>query len=420
VLAAAIDNDQDPGVVAFFTADGTFIASYEVGALPDMLTFTPDGMKVVTANEGEPSDDYAVDPEGSVSVIDLSAGAASATVTTISFAEFNADGARAAELPAEVRVYGPGATVAQDLEPEYVAITPDGSTAFVTLQENNAYAQIDLTTNTVVSIFSFGFKDHSLEGNGIDGGGDDGKINIANWPVFGMYQPDAAAVYSDAAGAIYLVTANEGDSRDYDGYSEEGEIGETPLDSTAFPNAAELAAEDNIGGLEVTTATGDTDGDGDLDVIYIGGGRSFSIWNATGGALLWDSGDDLEQITAETYPEEFNSTNDENGSFENRSDNGGPEPEGLALGVVGDQTYAFIGLERIGGIMVYNITDPNAPSFVTYVNNRDFSGDAEAGTAGDLGPEGVLSISAADSPNGMPLLVTTNEISGSTTIYSIK
>lgn len=417
LLAVAIDNDQDPGIVAFFNPDGSFIASYEVGALPDMLTFTPDGTKVLTANEGEPSDDYSIDPEGSISIIDISNGVDNATVTTVGFAEYNADGPKADEFDTMIRVYGPGATVAQDLEPEYIAISPDGTTAFVTLQEANALAIVDIVNGTVTSLKSLGFKDHSLEGNGLDAGKDDGVINIANWPVFGMYQPDTIAAY-EADGALYLVTANEGDTRDYDGYSEEGELGETPVDETAFPNLADLAQESAIGGLEIVTSTGDTDDDGDLDELYIPGARSFSIWSADG-TLVWDSGEQFERITAETYPEEFNTDNTENGAFDDRSDNKGPEPEGLALATIGDLTYAFIGLERIGGVMVYDITDPTAPVFLNYTNNRDFSGDPESGTAGDLGPEGLLYIPAADSPNGADLLVVTNEVSGSTTIFQI-
>jgi 2',3'-cyclic-nucleotide 2'-phosphodiesterase / 3'-nucleotidase / 5'-nucleotidase len=356
-----------------------------------------------------------------VSIIDVEGGAANLSeesVTTVTFTDFNEGGSRSAELPEDVRVYGPDATVAQDLEPEYVVVSSDSTTAFVVLQEANAYAEIDLNAGTVTAIRAFGFKDHSQPGNGLDAGGDDGTINIANWNVFGMYQPDAMALY-EAEETQYLITANEGDTRDYDGYSEEGELGESSVDAEAFPNLDGLTTEEAIGGLGIVTSIGDTDGDGDLDKLYIPGGRSFSVWNALSGELVFDSGDQIEHITSETYPDDFNADNAENGSFDDRSDNKGPEPEGLALGVIGDTTYAFIALERIGGIMVYDLTDPTAPAFVTYVNNRDFAGDAEAGTAGDLGPEGLVFIPAADSPNGNNLLVVANEVSGTTTIYQI-
>jgi hypothetical protein len=232
-----------------------------------------------------------------------------------------------------------------------------------------------------------------------------------------MYQPDALASY-EVDGQTFIVSANEGDARDYDGYSEEERVGDLPLDPVAFPDAATLQLDENLGRLNSTTATGDFDGDGDFDAIFAYGARSFSIWNAAG-ELVWDSGDALEQITAGAYPDDFNSTNDENMSFDNRSDDKGPEPEGVAIGQFNGQTYAFIGLERIGGIMVYNVSDPAAPQFVEYINSRDFAGDPAAGAAGDLGPEGLIVITAADSPIGEPLLVVGHEVSGSTAIFRI-
>lgn len=418
VAIAVVGEETDsPGTVVFTTPDGTVLNAVEVGVLPDQLIFSPDGTKVLTANEGEPNDDYSIDPEGSVSIIDISNGVENATVVTVGFADFNAGAPRAAELPAEVRIYGPNATVAQDLEPEYVAISPDGTTAFVTLQENNALAIIDIASATVTGIRWLGVKDHSLEGNGADFSNEDGAIRIENWPVFGLYMPDALIAF-EAMDQVYLISANEGDAREYDVFAEEIEVSEQTLDPQAFPNADALIAESELGKLEFTSVGADADGDGDIDVIHALGARSFSIW-AADGTLVYDSGDAFEQITAQALPDEFNSTNDENGSFDDRSDNKGPEPEGIALGVIGETLYAFIGLERIGGVMVYDITDPTAPVFVTYANNRDFSGDAEAGTAGDLGPEGLLFIPAADSPNGRDLLVVTNEVSGTTTIFQI-
>jgi hypothetical protein len=408
IVAVAIESDppQDPGFVAFYTTDGQLLNSVMVGALPDMLTFTPDGTKVLVANEGEPASDFSRDPDGSVSIIDISAGVEAPVITTLTGMTINP----------MVRSFGPSAGSTADFEPEYIAVTPDSTLAFVVYQENNAFATIDLVNLALGDIIPFGYKDHSLPGNELDAGTDDGVINIANWPVFGMYQPDGIAAYV-VDGVPYLVTANEGDTRDYDAYSEEGELGETPVDEN-FPGLADLLTEEAILGLGIVTSIGDTDGDGDLDALYIPGGRSFSIWTADG-TLVFDSGSDFERITAEMFPNDFNSTNDENGDFDGRSDNKGPEPEGLALGTIGDRTFAFIGLERIGGIMVYDITDPAAVQFVTYVNTRDFSGDPEAGTAGDLGPEGVLFISAADSPTGEDLLVVSYEISGTTTIFRV-
>ena len=419
VVAAAVEADplQNPGKVLFFDRAGNYLNDLTIGALPDMVTFSPDGQTVLVANEGEPNGDYDNDPEGSVSLVDISGGVGSATVINIGFTDFNVGGPRHGELPAAVRIYGPNATVAQDIEPEYITVSPDSSTAYVTLQENNALAIIDIDTATITTIVALGFKNH-LTGTGLDASDRDDSINIANWPVYGMYQPDSIAAY-EQDGNLYLVTANEGDTRDYDAYGEESRVSGLDLDPTVFTDAATLQLPENLGRLTVTTANGDVDGDDDFDALYVPGARSFSIWSSTG-QLVYDSGDVLEQITASVYPDDFNSTNDENETFDNRSDNKGPEPEALALGRIYDRVYAFVGLERMGGIMVFDVTDPTNPDFVQYVNNRDFAGDPEAGTAGDLGPEGLYYIQGNISPNDAPILAVANEINGSTTLYGIQ
>jgi 2',3'-cyclic-nucleotide 2'-phosphodiesterase/3'-nucleotidase/5'-nucleotidase len=389
-----------------------------VGALPDMLTFTPDGQKVVVANEGEPNDDYSVDPEGTVSIIDLGPGVRNLTdsnVTHVGFSAFN--GQDLSPIP----IYGPGASVAQDLEPEYITVSSDSSTAWVTLQENNAIAVIDLDASSVTTLLPLGTKNFNVIQNAIDASDKDDAIRIHPWPVVGMYQPDSIASYT-VDGKTYLVIANEGDSRDYDGFSEEARVQDAGsdfhLEPEAYPDFAELRRKENLGRLKITTATGDIDGDGDIDLLHAYGGRSFSILEADG-QMIYDSGSDFERLIAKVNADNFNSNNDQNDSFDSRTDDKGSEPEGLTVGTVADKTYAFIGLERDGGIMVYDISNPVAPQFVQYTNNRNFSGDAAAGTAGDLGPEGLLFIPAQDSPNRHPLLVVTNEISGTTTIYQL-
>ena len=252
--------------------------------------------------------------------------------------------------------------------------------------------------------------------NGLDASNRDDAINITHWPIRGLYQPDAIAAF-ESLGETFLITANEGEARNYNYFSEEARVADLTLDSSVFD--PELQVDDQLGRLKTTTVSGDADGDGQHETIFNYGARSFSIWTPDG-RLVFDSGDDFERITAEQIPNDFNSTNDENDSFDARSDDKGPEPEGLAIGTIDDQIYAFIGLERVGGIMVYNVTDPYAPTFVQYINNRNFAGNAEAGTAGDLGPEGLLFISAIDSPIGTPLLVVGNEVSGTTTIFRIR
>lgn len=295
-------------------------------------------------------------------------------------------------------------------KPEGLTLLPNGSLAVL---NDNDFGLVPGLEKVALGIIDF-----NGMSNALDASNDDGMINITHWPVLGMYQPDGVVGY-EADGKTYYVTANEGDSRDYDFYSEEAEVGddEYMLDPDAFPDAEALKADETLGKLGVTLENGDIDGDGDYDRIFAHGARSFSIWDAYGN-LVYDSGDDLEQITADMFPEFFNSSNTES-EFDDRSDNKGPEPEGVAIGMIDGHTFAFIGLERMSGIMVFDVTHPDAVEFVTYFNNRDFLADPESPGAGDLGPEGLLFIAAEDSPIGVPLLVAANEISGSTSVYSI-
>ena len=407
VAAEAVDA---PGQVVFLNADGDVLADIEAGALPDMLTFTPDGITVLVANEGQPSDDYTVDPEGSITLVDLSGGVenlSQSAVTQLSFAAFND-----AEIDPAIRIFGPNATVAQDLEPEYIAVSPDGSTAYVGLQEANALAVVDIANRTITGLVALGFKDHNAPGNGLDASDKDGMINIRNWPVLGMYMPDSIAAF-EVDGATYIISANEGDSRDYDGYSEEVRVADLTLDPTAYPDAETLQAEENLGRLKTTTATGDSDGDGDGDVdqIYSYGARSFTIWDSQG-ALVWDSGDQFERILAERLPDFFNA---QGGSeMDSRSDDKGGEPEAVTVGVLDGRTYAFIGLERMSGIFVYDVTEPTAPVFIDYAS----SWEPTTG-AGDISPEGFKFVSAEDSPTGSPLLIVASEFSGTVTVWAV-
>ncbi len=833
IVAVAVEADvkQDPGTVVFFNADGEELGQVTVGALPDMLTFTSDGTKVLVANEGEPNDDYTNDPEGSVSIIDISDGVGNLTDADVSTADFRAFNGREEELRSRgVRIYGPGSTAAEDLEPEFLAISADNNTAFVTLQENNAFAVVDINNANIVDVLPLGVKDYSrglpnltqfefsdlpvldtteggdeillgglsglwlegedengnlqfvtvpdrgpnaaltdVDGDGanerpfalpdyqarivrftldedsgdieiteqilltrqdgttpitglpnipgvdeepvdlfgelleydsfgadmegivinddgtywtvdeyrpafyhfntdgtlidrfvpegtgalageaagtfgtetlpaeysnrrrnrgfealaldtdagilytfiqtplanpnrdasdnssvirmlgidpntgepvaeyvyllekptlapddlsqlvdkmgdavytgdgkllvlerdssvtatgkkfifeidlkgatnlladdapslegetleqqtaddladlgiqavnkikvtnlpsigyiagdkieglsllpdgrlavlndndfglldeqIDGDGSvplspdplpvvlgvidfstlsnqidpsdrDGGINFNNWPVFGLLQPDSIASF-DIDGETYYVTADEGDVRTFDNLDEEARVGDE--DYVLDPDVFDVAAiEDDaaLGRLRVTTEDGDIDGDGDFDQIFTYGGRSFSVWDRAGN-LVFNSGDAFERIIAQELPDNFNSDRDEN-TFDTRSDNFGPEPEAITTGVLDGKTYAFIGLERTGGIMVYDVSNPTEPSFVQYINNRDFTADIETSAAGDLGPEGFVFISPEDSPNGEALLVVGNEISGTTTVY---
>jgi len=415
VVAVAVQNAiiTNPGTVQFFDTTGSPLSTVTVGALPDMVTFTPNCRRLLVANEGEPSG--GVDPEGSISIVDMTVGAVNLTnanVATAGFTAFNN-----ATLDPTVRIIGPGpgysagTTVAQDLEPEYIAVSHDSETAWVTLQENNALAVVDIKSATVTKLAGLGFKDHSVAGRGLDASDTDGANNIATWPVLGMYQPDGVAAYHDGPDT-FLVMANEGDARGF----ETARVSSLILDPTAFPDPT-LQSNAELGRLNVTTQNGDTDGDGDYDQLFAFGARSFSI-RTTAGALVFDSGDQFEQITKSQLPANFNANHTSN-ARDNRSDDKGPEPEGVTIGKAFGRTYAFITLERIGGVMVYDITNPFAPAFVQYINNRNFSQAPGVNSGGDLGPEGVIFVKADESPNGSPLLIVSNEVSGTTTVYQI-
>lgn len=395
LLAIAVEATvkQNLGSVLVYDTDTQALqATYTVGALPDMVTFTPDGTSILVANEGEPNDDYTVDPKGSISIIDVVSG----TVTNLEFDAFN--GQEAALEANGFRVFGPGATLAQDVEPEYITVADDSQTAFVSLQENNGIAVIDLNSNTITQILPLGFKDYAIAGNEIDPSDKDDVKELRNVPVLGMFQPDAIT-FTSINGADYIITANEGDARDYDAFSEESRVEDLDLDATMYPNAAMLQEETNLGRLKITTALGDIDDDGDFDQIVSYGTRSFTIWD-TAGNIVFDSGNEIATRTLALTPERFNDN-------DGRSDDKGAEPESVTVLNLGDERYIlFVGLERNDQVLVYDITNPSSPQFLQLISRSE-----------DEAPEGLLVIPALDSPTDNDLLIVSNEDSGTVTIY---
>lgn len=418
-VASPADPEDQNGSVVFFDTNGTFISQVTVGALPDNISFTPDGTKVLTANEGQPNSDYSIDPEGSVSIIDITGGVASLTnanVNTIYFTAYNTPEAEATLMASGVRKLKASSTMSQDFEPEYITTSADSQKAWVTLQENNAIAEINLASGTINSVWGLGTKDMSLPGNGFDISDNNGEILIANWPIQTYFIPDGVGNYS-VNGTNYIVTANEGDEKEYGSFVERTTIGASSytLDATAYPQAAMLKKSFNAGRFRVTNANGNLDTDTDFEQIYAVGTRSFSIFNADSKEIVFDSGDDFERYTASepSISALFNSDSEDN-SFKSRSRAKGPEPEGITLANINNRTFAFVGLERIGGVMVYDVTDPANAQFVDYKNSRMVSA-----YGGDNGPEGITYIDAANSPTGTPYIIVANEISGTLSIYSI-
>lgn len=358
LVAVAVQAEayEEAGAILLLDYDGNKKAHYQAGVQPDMVTFTPDGRYVLSANEGEPRKGYgegAVDPEGSVTVVDLDAQ--SPVSRTVGFASW--DGKRDS-LTAKHVLLKKGNLPSKDLEPEYIAASSDGKTAYVALQEANAIATLNLEAGAFTDISSLGFKDHKVQGNGLDAL-KDGKANIQNQNLYGVYMPDGISIY-EKGGKTYIL-----------------------------------------------------------------GGRSFSIYEVAGEGIkqVFDSGSDFERITAERYPDYFNASN-KNNKLDSRSDAKGPEPESVVVGTVGDKTYAYIGLERIGGVMAYDITTPEKAVFMEYINSRSFGTDfPEQGTdpaQGDISVEGIATVPAVQSPTGSPLILTANEVSGTLAVYQQK
>ncbi len=417
VAVAGSKKKGRPGKVVFFGTDGKRIRDVAVGALPDMVAFTPDGSKVLSANEGEPyegSEDGAhppLDPEGSISIIDVSDISNGVSTETIGFGKFDADELRAKG----VRIFPDKAPVT-DLEPEYLTISADGKKAWVVLQEANALAILDIAEGKIDDIVGLGTKDHNVERNGLDSNDKASPGDIRPHPFLGLYMPDGIASY-EVGGKTYLVTGNEGDARE-----EDTRLGKVNLDPSAMTAQQRALAGDRI---KTSGIDGDTDGDGDIDQVYTYGARSFSIWSESG-ELVYDSGNEFEVITLQQLgAKAFNSHNEENDSADSRSDDKGPEPEDVEIAELNGKHYAFIGLERVGGVMVYDVSDPQKPKFKHYYNGRDFNPEFDATGEDltkirDLGPEGITFVSATESPFGAPLLAVAYEVSGSVVLYEIK
>jgi DNA-binding beta-propeller fold protein YncE len=444
LLAIAIQaaTKTDNGVVAFYRLDASgaanFLKKVTVGSLPDGVAFSPDGRYLVVANEGELSNTFSadgIDPEGTISVIAVNEGVPSNMATTLDFKAFNSGGARSAELPAGVRIGRAGASVAQDLEPEYVTVSADSKTAYVSLQENNAIAVVDLDSKRITKVFALGYKDHGLARNKIaasdrySNGSSSASAHtsiptLERYPgLYGVYMPDGVAAYT-VDGKTYVLTANEGDDRDdFLNPDETARVSSLTLDAAAFPDGAALKNNAELGRLTVMAMHaagrfGDTDGDGDYDRLYVLGARSFSVFDPESGALVHDSGDDFERIVYNHIDDESNVATKlkliQAGQVLGRLDNKGPEPESVVIGQVGKATYAFIGLERTSAVLVYDITNPTAPRFVQLVRNTT---DLDNG---DISPEGMKFVPAAQSPTGKALLLVGYEISGSMAVYQFE
>jgi LPXTG-motif cell wall-anchored protein len=461
IVAAAVDvapvvspdgrQTASNGIVVLMDTTGRVLRTVGVGTLPDHVSFTPDKKTILVAGEGEPicslengntpaleaKDPTLVsDANGTVSLIDVSNGATNATVTTLDFSSFD----KTALLAEGVRVFFPGSTAAQDLEPEYITTNAAGTRAYVTLQEANAIAIVDLVNKSILDVAPLGYKDWGaadllIDTSDKDGSESDPMLNLQSYagvPLKGMYMPDTIASMQ-RNGETFLLTANEGDDRDYGCFSEKVRAGTLTSNWANGTVDSSLKVNGKLSRLNTTNAFPTKDA---FDAIYTYGGRSFSIWNSSG-ELIWDSGSQLEEIVARDYPAAFNSDSSDSAAssllmvqgqparMDGRSDDKGPEPEALAVGTIGAQTFAFVGLERMGGIMVYDVSDPASPTYIRYKNAAleglalDPADNTTPGSL-DVSPEGMVFVPADASPNAKPMLIVANELSGTTTMYEVQ
>lgn len=408
-------------VVFFDPVARTVLHSVDVGYHPDMVRFSADGTKLFIANEGEPMSEGAThfDRPGSLSVVDLTGVAAPAQVPSVGAAQVSTYDFSAANLAAGVdlnglRVHPSNNSAAgriNDAEPEY--ITQAGDKLYVSLQENNAVAEFDLAQGKWTRIDPLGTIQQTIDASDRDGG------ILIDDSVHGMPMPDGTASVT-VGGKTYYLTANEGDGRPADrvGAGHPMELRDDPRASELTIDPTYKAALDaqyggqnalangRLGRLRVSRQDGDTDGDTDIDQLTMFGTRSFTIWDAETGLRIWDSGSDFEEITAARVPLLFNSEGTA-ATFDGRSPNKGPEPEGITTGQVGGELWAFIGLERVGGWMAYDITNPFSPEFRLYFPSTETS------------PESLEFVPAWDSPTGYPLLFVGYEVSNHIGVYQI-
>ncbi|MNO42689.1 Trifunctional nucleotide phosphoesterase protein YfkN precursor [compost metagenome] len=399
------------GKILVLDYEGNLLQSYAAGVQPDMVKYTSDGRYILTADEGEPREE-GVDPEGSVTIVDTLNNDATQAVTHVKFDNPNVIDdlvhiRGASNSKGKITGKGTKADALHDLEPEFISLSADEATAYVSLQENNAIAVIDIASKTVTAVKGLGFKDFNDPKNALDLI-NDGVINLENAPFLGMYMPDGIATYS-VDGQTYLLTANEGDATEWPGRESASKVSKL-VESLNPASDAAIFLKDKGTLYDKLEAAGDMG----TEDIYLYGGRSFSIWNAADMTQVYDSGSDFERVTAERLPDYFNTSNSKV-EKDDRSTKKGPEPEYVAVGKVGGKTLAFVGLERIGGVMTYDVTNPQQPVFMNYVNTREF----DKGLATDTGPEGLEFIEAKDSPTGRPLLLVANEVGGTVAVLEL-
>ena len=430
--ATGVPTTTNGKIVVFDTAGKVLSSPDVLGVLPDSVSFAPNGTTALVAIEAQPvcaKDDPATaakedadytkasDPVGGVTVVDLSDPAA----PVLKFAGF--DQFTVSEMRAKgIAVSSVVNNVSKDFEPEFASAI-DNNYAYVTIQEANAIGKLNIQTATFESITrAFESKVSQVARDTSDRDSGAGPRTYAN--VVGASQPDAIAGFKMGSGN-YFITANEGDAREYTCLNDDFRAASLKVDPRRFADWKTLSGSAALGRAKVNPTIGDRDGDGDIDTIHLRGSNSMTMYR--NGLAIWDSADLLDQIQTAAF-----GVANINGSHslssdkatmnyvgQDRSDDKGSEPEGVAVGMVGDRRIAVLGLERMSALAVFDITKPRVPVFIEWLQMLP----AKATPAKDVkywSPEGIVFVPADKSPSGKALIITSYELSGSLSIHQIE
>ncbi len=421
------------GKMVVFDTNGKVLSSPDIlGVLPDSVTFAPNGTTALVAIEAQPvcakdnlataekeNLDYtkASDPVGGVSVVDLSNPAAP-VIRFAGFDQFTVEQMRAKGIALSSVVNN----VSKDFEPEFVTAT-DNNYAYVTIQEANAIGKLNIKSATFEEITrAFESRVDKVARDTSDKDSGAGPRTYRN--VVGASQPDAIAGFQWGAGH-YFLTANEGDAREYTCLNDDLRAAALKVDTRRFPEWSTWLGTAALGRAKINPNIGDVDGDGDIDTIHLRGSNSMTMYR--NGLVIWDSGSLLDQIQTQAF-----GVANINGSHsyssdkstmnyvgQDRSDDKGAEPEGVALGMVGDRRIAILGLERMTALAIFDITQPRMPVFQEWLQMLP----TKATPAKDVkywSPEGIVFVPADKSPSGKALIITSYELSGSLSIHEIE
>ena len=389
-------SDRVPGMVQIIDTDNNRVVwQFGVGYHPDCIAFSPDGRYLIAANECEPG---IGDRAGGITVVDLDGiGGAQDFVglNDVRSFDFSPENLGEGVGLGALRIGSAfKANPEIDIEPEYLAPTNEG--VWVGLQENNGLAYFDFGLEKWTRVQSLGSLSLEFDSNDTDG------VNITTQAGFALLpQPDTIAATA-IGGRTYIVLANEGEKADADTIRLEDAIDDGLIDPnaiarlhTSYPGEA----FSRLGRIWMSTIDGDLDADGDIDLPSVLGGRSFSVLDAQSGSLVWNSGSQFERMTAERWPKQYNSD-------DSRSDRSGPEPEGIAIGHIDGRTLVFVGLERVDAVFMYDISNPEAPTFL----------DAQLLDSACSRPEGLAFFSMSN----RNYLAVASEKGGCLTIFEVK